>query len=106
VRQAANGLRRLDQGQRGPGLAARALAQAERVEDSLLAEWSLSQPSLEGRTQRAARSAAEVFRHAASPGVGPDGAASRGVRAGGTQADGPDGALSDAVLAALLAGEA
>jgi len=39
-------------------LAARALARAEGVEDSLLVEWSLSQPGLEGRTQGAARSAA------------------------------------------------
>jgi hypothetical protein len=39
-------------------LSARALARAEGVEDSLLAEWSLSQPGLEGRSQGAARSAA------------------------------------------------
>jgi Domain of unknown function (DUF1932)/NAD binding domain of 6-phosphogluconate dehydrogenase len=39
-------------------LAARALARAEGVEDSLMAEWSLSQPGLEGRSLGAARSAA------------------------------------------------
>ena len=39
-------------------LAARALARAEGVEDVLLAEWALSQPSLADRSQGAARSAA------------------------------------------------
>jgi 3-hydroxyisobutyrate dehydrogenase-like beta-hydroxyacid dehydrogenase len=39
-------------------LAARALARAEGVEDALLAEWALSQPSLADRSQGAARSAA------------------------------------------------
>jgi 3-hydroxyisobutyrate dehydrogenase-like beta-hydroxyacid dehydrogenase len=39
-------------------LSARALARDEGVEDSLLAEWSLSQPGLEGRSLGAARSAA------------------------------------------------
>src|ERR1700729_1942085 len=39
-------------------LAARALARAEGVEDSLLAEWSLSQRELAGRSLGAARSAA------------------------------------------------
>jgi 3-hydroxyisobutyrate dehydrogenase-like beta-hydroxyacid dehydrogenase len=38
-------------------LAARALARAEQVEDTLLGEWALSQPSLAGRTVSAARSA-------------------------------------------------
>jgi 3-hydroxyisobutyrate dehydrogenase-like beta-hydroxyacid dehydrogenase len=38
-------------------LAARALAQAEGVEDALLAEWSMSQPQLAGQVERAARSA-------------------------------------------------
>ena len=38
-------------------LAARGLARAEGVEDALLAEWALSQPSLAGRAQGAARSA-------------------------------------------------
>jgi 3-hydroxyisobutyrate dehydrogenase-like beta-hydroxyacid dehydrogenase len=39
-------------------LAARALARAEGVEDTLLAEWEQSQPGLEQRTERAAGSAA------------------------------------------------
>ena len=39
-------------------LAARALARAEGVEEALLAEWALSQPGLDGRSERAARSAA------------------------------------------------
>jgi hypothetical protein len=39
-------------------LAARALARAQGVEDVLLAEWGLSQPGLEERSVRAARSAA------------------------------------------------
>ena len=39
-------------------LAARALAQAEGVEDTLLAEWRLSQPGLEDRAVRAAGAAA------------------------------------------------
>jgi 3-hydroxyisobutyrate dehydrogenase-like beta-hydroxyacid dehydrogenase len=39
-------------------LAARALARADGVEDALLAEWALSQPSLAGRSERAAQSAA------------------------------------------------
>ena len=38
-------------------LAVRALARAEGVEDTLLAEWALSQPSLEPRSQGSARSA-------------------------------------------------
>ena len=39
-------------------LAARGLARAEDVEDVLIAEWALSQPGLDGRSARAARSAA------------------------------------------------
>jgi 3-hydroxyisobutyrate dehydrogenase-like beta-hydroxyacid dehydrogenase len=39
-------------------LAARGLARAEGVEDTLLAEWALSQPGLVDRSARAARSAA------------------------------------------------
>jgi 3-hydroxyisobutyrate dehydrogenase-like beta-hydroxyacid dehydrogenase len=39
-------------------LAARALARAQGVEDVLLAEWGISQPGLEERSARAARSAA------------------------------------------------
>ena len=39
-------------------LAVRALARADGVEDALLAEWAVSQPSLAGRSERAAESAA------------------------------------------------
>jgi hypothetical protein len=39
-------------------LAARALARAEGVEDTLLAEWSESQPQLASQSVRSARSAA------------------------------------------------
>jgi 3-hydroxyisobutyrate dehydrogenase-like beta-hydroxyacid dehydrogenase len=39
-------------------LAARALASAEGVQDTLLAEWELSQPELADRSEQAARSAA------------------------------------------------
>jgi hypothetical protein len=39
-------------------LAARALARAEGVEDTLLAEWDISQPGLTERSARAAGSAA------------------------------------------------
>jgi 3-hydroxyisobutyrate dehydrogenase-like beta-hydroxyacid dehydrogenase len=39
-------------------LCARALASAEGVQDTLLAEWEISLPTLPGRTQSAARSAA------------------------------------------------
>ena len=38
-------------------LTVRALARAEGVEDTLLAEWALSQPSLPGRSLGSARSA-------------------------------------------------
>jgi hypothetical protein len=38
-------------------LAARALAQAEGVEDALLAEWAMSQPQLIGQVDRSARAA-------------------------------------------------
>jgi 3-hydroxyisobutyrate dehydrogenase-like beta-hydroxyacid dehydrogenase len=38
-------------------LTVRALARAQGVEDTLLAEWALSQPSLEARSQGSARSA-------------------------------------------------
>ncbi len=39
-------------------LAARALAQAEGVEETLLAEWALSQPQLAAQSERAAKSGA------------------------------------------------
>ena len=101
-------------------LAARALARAEGVEDSLLAEWSLSQPGLEGRSLGAARSAAakgwrwagEMEEIAASmtadglPGGFHQAAAEvfRSSPPDAAEAGGPDGALIGAVLAALLAG--
>jgi 3-hydroxyisobutyrate dehydrogenase-like beta-hydroxyacid dehydrogenase len=103
-------------------LAARALAGAEGVADSLLAEWSLSQPGLESRSLGAARSAAakgwrwvgEMEEIAASmtadglPGGFHQAAAEvfRRSSADAAQAGGPDGALIGAVLAALLAGPA
>jgi 3-hydroxyisobutyrate dehydrogenase-like beta-hydroxyacid dehydrogenase len=40
-------------------LAARALARSEGLEDALLAEWTISQPGLDDRSQHAARSATE-----------------------------------------------
>jgi 3-hydroxyisobutyrate dehydrogenase-like beta-hydroxyacid dehydrogenase len=103
-------------------LAARALAGAEGVADSLLAEWSLSQPGLESRSLGAARSAAakgwrwvgEMEEIAASmtadglPGGFHQAAAEvfRRSSADAAQAGGPDDALIGAVLAALLAGPA
>jgi 3-hydroxyisobutyrate dehydrogenase-like beta-hydroxyacid dehydrogenase len=103
-------------------LAARALARAEGVADSLLAEWSLSQPGLERRSLGAARSAAakgwrwvgEMEEIAASmtsdglPGGFHQAAAEvfRRSSADAAQAGGPDDALIGAVLAALLAGPA
>ncbi|MGI8449559.1 MAG: DUF1932 domain-containing protein, partial [Streptosporangiaceae bacterium] len=103
-------------------LTARALARAEGVEDSLLAEWALSQPGLEGRSQGAARSTAakgwrwagEMEEIAASmtadglPGGFHQAAAEvfRRSSAGSAEAGRPDDALIGAVLAALLAGRA
>ncbi len=101
-------------------LAARALARAEGVEDSLLAEWSLSQPGLAGRSLGAARSAAakgwrwvgEMEEIAASmtadglPGGFHQAAAEvfRRSSPGAAEAGGPDDALIGAVLATLLPG--
>ena len=91
-------------------LTARALARAEGVEESLLAEWDISQPGLAERSGRSAGSAAakgwrwvaemeEIAAAMAAAGL-PDGfhlaAAEVSRRAG------EDGSL-DAVLAALLA---
>jgi Domain of unknown function (DUF1932) len=100
-------------------LAARALARAEGVEDSLLAEWSLSQPGLAGRSLGAARSAAakgwrwvgEMEEIAASmttdglPGGFHRAAAEVFHRSSSdaAEAGGPDDALIGAVLATLLA---
>jgi len=101
-------------------LAARALARAEGVEDSLLAEWSLSQPGLASRSLGAARSAAEkgwrwvgeMEEIAASmtadglPGGFHQAAAEvfRRSSSDATEAGGPDDALIGAVLATLLPG--
>ncbi len=96
-------------------LAARALARADGVEDALLAEWAMSQPSLADRSKSAARSAttkgwrwvAEMEEIAASMAAAglPDGfhqAAAeifrRSPRSGGDGA--PDDPV-DAVLAAI-----
>ena len=103
-------------------LAARALAQAEGVQDSLLAEWSLSQPGLGGRSLGAARSAAakgwrwvgEMEEIAASmtsdglPGGFHQAAAEVFRRSSSDAAEtgGPGDAVIGAVLAALLAGPA
>jgi hypothetical protein len=101
-------------------LAARALARAEGVEDSLLAEWSLSQPGLAGRSLGAARSAAakgwrwvgEMEEIAASmtadglPGGFHQAAAEVFRRSShAAEAGGPDDALIGAVLATLLPGD-
>ena len=96
-------------------LAARALARAEGVEDALLAEWALSQPSLAGRAQGAARSAttkgwrwvAEMEEIAASMAAAglPDGfhqaAAEIFRRSPRAEPDTPDGEAVDLVLAAI-----
>ncbi len=100
-------------------LAARALARAEGVQDSLLAEWSLSQPGLGGRSLGAARSAAakgwrwvgEMEEIAASmtadglPGGFHQAAAEVFRRSSSDAATegGPGDAVIGAVLAALLA---
>jgi 3-hydroxyisobutyrate dehydrogenase-like beta-hydroxyacid dehydrogenase len=102
-------------------LAARALARAEGVQDSLLAEWSLSQPGLGGRSLGAARSAAakgwrwvgemeEIAASMTSDGL-PGGfhqAAAEVFRRSSSDAStgGPGDAVIGAVLAALLAGPA
>jgi 3-hydroxyisobutyrate dehydrogenase-like beta-hydroxyacid dehydrogenase len=93
-------------------LAARALARAEGVENTLLAEWELSQPGLAARTERAAGSAAgkgwrwvaemeEIAATMAATGL-PDGfhlAAAEIYRRSPHDA----GASPDSVLSALLA---
>jgi len=96
-------------------LAARALARAEGVEDALLAEWALSQPSLAGRSQGAARSAAtkgwrwvaemeEIAASMAADGL-PDGfhqaAAEIFRRSPRAEPDAPAGEAVDHVLAAI-----
>jgi len=96
-------------------LAARALARAEGVEDALLAEWALSQPSLADRSQGAARSAAtkgwrwvaemeEIAASMAADGL-PDGfhqaAAEIFRRSPHAESAAPAGANVDLVLAAI-----
>jgi 3-hydroxyisobutyrate dehydrogenase-like beta-hydroxyacid dehydrogenase len=98
-------------------LAARALARAENVEDTLLAEWQLSQPGALDRTTRAARSAtAKGWRWIAEMQEIADSMAAAGLPRGFHDAaaeiysrpprdltDAPGQPLTDAVLDALLA---
>jgi 3-hydroxyisobutyrate dehydrogenase-like beta-hydroxyacid dehydrogenase len=96
-------------------LAARGLARAEGVEDALLAEWAMSQPSLQDRSRDAADSAAvkgwrwvaemeEIAASMASAGL-PDGfhqaAAEIFRRSPRTDAGAADGQVVDRVLAAI-----
>jgi 3-hydroxyisobutyrate dehydrogenase-like beta-hydroxyacid dehydrogenase len=92
-------------------LAARGLARAEDVEDVLVAEWALSQPGLDDRSARAARSAAaKGWRWIAEMEEIATAMAAAGLPGGFHQAaaeiyrrspDGGDGSL-EAVLTALL----
>jgi 3-hydroxyisobutyrate dehydrogenase-like beta-hydroxyacid dehydrogenase len=96
-------------------LAARGLARAEGVEDALLAEWAMSQPSLEDRSRGAADSAAakgwrwvaemeEIAASMAAAGL-PDGfhqaAAEIFRRSPRAEQGTADGKLVDQVLAAI-----
>ena len=92
-------------------LAARGLARAEGVEDVLLAEWALSQPGLDDRSARAARSAAakgwrwiaemeEIAAAMAAAGL-PEGFHQAAAEIYRRSADGGDGS-PDAILTALL----
>ena len=98
-------------------LSARALAQAEGVEDALLAEWELSQPQLPGRLAHAAQAAVtkgwrwvgemeEIAASMAGAGL-PDGfhqaAAEIYRRPPRGLTDRPGQPVTDAVLDALLA---
>jgi 3-hydroxyisobutyrate dehydrogenase-like beta-hydroxyacid dehydrogenase len=97
-------------------LAARALARAEGVEETLAAEWALSQPGLAGRTVTAARSAAakgwrweaemtEIAASMAAAGL-PDGfhlAAAEIFRRSPGPGPADDGDVVDRVLDALAA---
>ncbi|MGH3201684.1 MAG: DUF1932 domain-containing protein [Streptosporangiaceae bacterium] len=100
-------------------LAARALARAEGVEDTLLAEWGISEPGLAGRSERAAGSAGakgwrwvaemeEIAAAMAAAGL-PNGfhlAAAeiyrRAQDAPAPDAPAPDAPAPDAILSALL----
>ena len=96
-------------------LAARGLARAEGVEDALVAEWAMSQPSLEDRSRAAADSAAvkgwrwvaemeEIAASMAAAGL-PDGfhqaAAEIFRRSPRAEPGVADGQLVDQVLAAI-----
>ena len=96
-------------------LAARGLARAEGVEDALLAEWAMSQPSLEDRSGHAADSAAvkgwrwvaemeEIAASMAAAGL-PDGfhqaAAEIFRRSPRSEPGAADGQVVDRVLAAI-----
>jgi len=92
-------------------LTARGLARAEGVEDVLLAEWALSQPGLDQRSARAARSAAakgwrwiaemeEIAAAMAAVGL-PEGFHQAAAEIYRRSPDGGDGSL-DAILTALL----
>ncbi len=92
-------------------LAARGLARAEGVEDVLVAEWALSQPGLDERSARAARSAAakgwrwiaemeEIAAAMAAAGL-PEGFHQAAAEIYRRSPDGGDGSL-DAILTALL----
>jgi 3-hydroxyisobutyrate dehydrogenase-like beta-hydroxyacid dehydrogenase len=96
-------------------LAVRALARAEGVEETLLAEWDQSQPALAGRSQTAARSAAEKgWRWVAEMEEVAASMATAGLPAGFHQAAAeifrrsprtpPDGHVLATVLDAVLAG--
>jgi 3-hydroxyisobutyrate dehydrogenase-like beta-hydroxyacid dehydrogenase len=95
-------------------LAARGLARAEGVEDVLLAEWALSQPGLDQRSARAARSAAakgwrwiaemeEIAAAMAAVGL-PEGFHQAAAEIYRRSPDGGDGSL-DAILTALLSSQ-
>ncbi len=95
-------------------LAARGLARAEGVEDVLLAEWALSQPGLDQRSARAARSAAakgwrwiaemeEIAAAMAAAGL-PEGFHQAAAEIYRRSPDGGDGSL-DAILTALLSSQ-
>jgi 3-hydroxyisobutyrate dehydrogenase-like beta-hydroxyacid dehydrogenase len=95
-------------------LTARALARAEGVEDTLLAEWESSMPELAGRTRGAARSAGvKGWRWVAEMEEIADSMAAAGLPPGFHQAaaevyrrqpraESPDAVTVDEVLSALL----
>ena len=93
-------------------LGARALARAEGVEESLLAEWALSQPQLAAQSERAARSGAakgwrwigemeEIAQAMAAAGL-PDGFHQAAAEIYRRCPRLPDGSAGDDVLTAVL----